>query len=177
MKKWCILALVLLLSPAFEGKKSQYSSSLFTPYKHNQDGAKNLKNAKDEHILSEIYNPGDSKMVISKSNHETKSTLKEKVRVKRLKVFPKSENRAGFPFFNFDTFKSLRPQTRTARKPDAQDQDTESIANEATSIFDFDTQKTHEELNEKPKTSCDLVHWSFWIWEIYVSKTARTRVI
>ena len=102
MKKCCVFALVLLLLPALDAKKSQFSKSIFK-FKHDQNGANNLK-AKDEKLLSEIFDDSillqhDIQMELNKTKHEQ---ISENVRKKRLQILPQqSDQGAGFPTFNF----------------------------------------------------------------------------
>ena len=83
MKKWCVFASVLLLLPALDAsaKKSQFSNKSIFKFKHDQNGANNLK-AKDEQLLSEIFDDSkrlenDIQMELNKTQHAKGQIMSE----------------------------------------------------------------------------------------------------
>ena len=93
MKKWCVFASVLLLLPALDAsakksqfldvsaKKPQFSSKSIFKFKHDQNGANNLK-AKDEQLLSEIFDDSkrlenDIQMELNKTQHAKGQIMSE----------------------------------------------------------------------------------------------------
>ena len=130
MKKWCVFASVLLLLPALDAsaKKSQFTNKSIFKFKHDQNGANNLK-AKDEQLLSEIFDDSkrlenDIQMELNKTqNAATAQTqISENVRKKRLQILPYHQSSdhqggAGFPTFNFAGFEAFSSQIRNTRHP------------------------------------------------------------
>ena len=138
MKKWCVFASVLLLLPALDAsakksqfldvsaKKPQFSSKSIFKFKHDQNGANNLK-AKDEQLLSEIFDDSkrlenDIQMELNKTQNAATAQISENVRKKRLQILPYHQSSdqqggAGFPTFNFAGFEAFSSQIRNTRHP------------------------------------------------------------
>lgn len=142
MKKWSVLALLLLLLlPALDAAKKAKSKS----------EKKENEKLVEEELLSEIFDSleEDIKVELNK----TKIQKEEDVRTKRLEVKNIGEGGAGFPVFNFDKKPAEeRPAIKKQTQPPGQkSQNLKSTTAKPTSQPEVSSMKKKQELKQELK--------------------------